>query len=227
MRRFPALVVVPLVLLATAGCGGSGPSNVPVLKAGGSTFVYPAMAKWAQEYRTLKNVEVSYQSIGSGAGIHGMLDKTFDFGCTDAPMDEAELKKARAAGGDVVHIPLLLGAVVPAYNLPEVRGDLDVHGRSPGRHLPGQDQEVERRRPPEPQPRGQAAGPGHHRGPPPGCQRHDLHLGGLPVQGQPGVEGQGRRRHRPLLAVRPGREGQRRACPAASTTRTAASAISS
>jgi phosphate ABC transporter phosphate-binding protein len=120
-----------LLAMACLGavCIGCGPSGTkPRLNAGGSTFVYPMMSKWAAEYDKAKSVEVNYQSIGSGGGIQQMTAKTFDFGCTDGPMNEEQLKKAQDTGGDVVHVPLVMGAVVPAYNLEEVKEPLIFSG---------------------------------------------------------------------------------------------------
>ena len=64
---------------------------------------------------------VEYESTGSGKGITGMTDKSLDFGCTDAPMSDAELKTAADVGGAVVHVPMTLGAVTPIYNLPDLK----------------------------------------------------------------------------------------------------------
>ncbi len=86
------------------------------------------MSKWAAEYDKAKGVEVNYQSIGSGGGIQQMTAKTADFGCTDGPMNEEQLQKAKDGGGDVVHVPLVMGAVVPAYNLAEVKEPLVFSG---------------------------------------------------------------------------------------------------
>ncbi len=86
------------------------------------------MSKWSAEYDKAKGVEVNYQSIGSGGGVRQMTAKTADFGCTDAPMNEEQLKKANEVGGDVVHLPLVMGAVVPAYNLEEVKEPLVFSG---------------------------------------------------------------------------------------------------
>jgi phosphate transport system substrate-binding protein len=98
------------------------------LNAGGATFIYPMMSKWASEYDKAKGVKVNYQSIGSGGGIQQMTSKTFDFGCSDAPLNEEQLKKARETGGEAVHIPLVMGAVVPAYNLAEASEPLQFTG---------------------------------------------------------------------------------------------------
>lgn len=124
MKRAPSLVWLGSVLLATVGCGGGQQR----LNGGGSTFVYPMMSRWASEYEKAGGVQVNYQSIGSGGGIQQMTARTFDFGCTDGPMNEEQLKKARQIGGEVVHIPLVLGAVVPAYNVQEVTEPLRFTG---------------------------------------------------------------------------------------------------
>jgi phosphate transport system substrate-binding protein len=112
---------------ALVGCGGCG-SGKPRLNGAGSTFVYPMMSKWAAEYDRSKGIEVNYQSIGSGGGIQQMTAKTADFGCTDGPMNDEQLEKAMEVGGPVIHIPLVMGAVVPAYNLPGVKEQLTFSG---------------------------------------------------------------------------------------------------
>lgn len=126
MKRFSLLAVV---CLAAAGCSFTGcGGGKPRLNGAGSSFVYPMMSKWAAEYDKAKGVEVNYQSIGSGGGIQQMTAKTADFGCTDGPMNEEQLNKAKEVGGAVVHVPLTMGAVVPAYNLPEITEPLIFSG---------------------------------------------------------------------------------------------------
>jgi phosphate transport system substrate-binding protein len=131
MKRLPGLAVLGVMVVAV-GCGGGGGGtaggSAQRLNGGGSSFVYPMMSKWAGEYEKAKGVQVNYQSIGSGGGIQQMTAKTFDFGCTDGPMNEEQLQKAKDVGGDVVHIPLTMGAVVPAYNLDEVKEPLTFTG---------------------------------------------------------------------------------------------------
>jgi phosphate ABC transporter phosphate-binding protein len=120
-----AVAFVGLGLAATiVGCG----SGKPRLNSGGSTFVYPMMSKWSSEYDKAKGIEVNYQSIGSGGGIQQMIAKTFDFGCTDSPMNEEQLQKCKDSGGEAVHIPLVMGADVPVYNLQEVNEPLKFTG---------------------------------------------------------------------------------------------------
>ncbi len=96
MKRMHGVAAMAAALLAlgVAGCGGAtvgpGPAagQATRLNAGGSSFVYPMMQKWASEYDKAGGVQVNYQSISSGGGIQQMTAKTFDFGCTDAPMND-------------------------------------------------------------------------------------------------------------------------------------------
>ncbi|MDE3061358.1 MAG: phosphate ABC transporter substrate-binding protein PstS, partial [Pseudomonadota bacterium] len=125
--RYSLMTLIALMLCALIMVAGSALAD-DRLNGGGSTFVYPIMSKWASEYEKAKHVQVNYQSIGSGGGIQQMTAKTFDFGCTDGPMNEEQLSKAKATGGDVVHIPLVMGAVVPAYNLPGIKEPLHFSG---------------------------------------------------------------------------------------------------
>jgi phosphate transport system substrate-binding protein len=116
---------LPAVIIAMiAGCGRAKPH----LNGAGATGIYPMMSKWAAEYHKLKGVEVNYQSIGSGGGIQQMTARSAEFGCTDAPMSEAQLREAQGTGGEVIHIPLVIGAVVPVYNLEEVKQPLRFSG---------------------------------------------------------------------------------------------------
>jgi phosphate transport system substrate-binding protein len=134
MKRASAIVGLGLCVMIPAieGCS-SNDGVVPAagtkrLNGGGSSFVYPMMSKWASEYDKKTGIKVNYQSIGSGGGIQQMTAKTFDFGCTDAPMTDEQLQKAEATGGKVIHLPLVMGAVVPAYNLPGIEQPLQFSG---------------------------------------------------------------------------------------------------
>jgi phosphate transport system substrate-binding protein len=85
------------------------------LNAAGATFPFPLIDTWRVEYQTVKpDVSVNYQSIGSGGGVKQFIEKTVDFGATDAPLTSEEILQAPNA----VHIPETIGSVVPAYNLP-------------------------------------------------------------------------------------------------------------
>jgi phosphate ABC transporter phosphate-binding protein len=126
MKRFIALTVTGLAglsLLTGSGCGGTSRLN-----GAGSSFVKPMMDEWAKTYRNEKKVEVNYQSKGSSTGIEQMTNQEIDFGCSDAPMNPQQLKTAEGKGGKVVHIPLVMGAVVPVYNLPGVEKPLQFSG---------------------------------------------------------------------------------------------------
>jgi phosphate transport system substrate-binding protein len=116
MKRFIVVAALGLSLLPTAGCSRKKDGDVR-LNAGGSTFVGPMMQKWKQVYNKETGVEIDYALKGSGQGISQMTAKTYDFGCTDGPMRPDQIDAAKKEGGDVVHIPLTLGAVVPIYNL--------------------------------------------------------------------------------------------------------------
>jgi len=129
----PSLVVIFLIslpLTVGVGCGGcskSGSGVSPRISAGGATFVDPIMQKWSAEYNTAKKVEIDYVSKGSGYGISNVTSRNLDFGCSDAPMVAKEIDAAKAAGGEVLHIPVTLGAVAIVYNVPEVK-DLKLNG---------------------------------------------------------------------------------------------------
>lgn len=125
----PRQVLIVGLLLGTcltSGCGGSQESGgsgrfaAVRINAGGSTFINPLMTKWAKVYLEKTGVRIDYSSTGSGNGIQQMINRTIDFGCTDAPLNEEQMAKAAGIGGEVVHIPLTLGGVVPAYNLPGI-----------------------------------------------------------------------------------------------------------
>src|ERR1039457_2970143 len=92
------------------------------LNGAGATFPYPMYSKWFSEYHKLHpDIEINYQSIGSGGGIRQVLAQTVDFGASDGPMSDDQLKEAKIK---IFHIPTVLGAVVPAYNVPGVSGEL-------------------------------------------------------------------------------------------------------
>ncbi|MBZ5705231.1 MAG: phosphate ABC transporter substrate-binding protein PstS [Acidobacteriia bacterium] len=85
------------------------------LNGAGATFPYPIYSKWFNEYhKAHPEVEINYQSIGSGGGIRQVLAQTVDFGASDGPMSDEQLGQAKV---HILHIPTVLGAVVPAYNV--------------------------------------------------------------------------------------------------------------
>lgn len=92
------------------------------LNGAGATFPYPMYSKWFSDYHKLhSDVEINYQSIGSGGGIRQVLAGTVDFGASDGPMSDEQLAQSKIK---ILHIPTVLGAVVPAYNVPGISGDL-------------------------------------------------------------------------------------------------------
>jgi len=92
------------------------------LNGAGATFPYPMYSKWFSEYhKAHPDVQINYQSIGSGGGIRQVLEGTVDFGASDGPMSDEQLSQAKVK---ILHIPTVLGAVVPAYNVPGVSGEL-------------------------------------------------------------------------------------------------------
>jgi len=92
------------------------------LNGAGATFPYPMYSKWFSEYNKLHpDVQINYQAIGSGGGIRQIINGTVDFGASDSPMTDEQLKDAKVK---ILHIPTVLGAVVPAYNVQGVSGEI-------------------------------------------------------------------------------------------------------
>ena len=119
MRKVLALALLALGL-AVAATNAQSPV---LLNAAGATFPYPIYSKWFDVYHSAhSNVQINYQSIGSGGGIRQLLAGTVDFGASDAPMTDEQLGQAKIK---VLHFPTVLGAVVPTYNVPGVSGDLN------------------------------------------------------------------------------------------------------
>src|SRR5258707_5076902 len=106
---------------AAAAGGEAGQIN-----GAGATFPNPIYSKWFSEYaKSLPDVRINYQPIGSGGGIRQLTAQTVFFGATDGPMTDEQLK---SAPGPIVHLPTVLGAVVPVYNIPEVTSGLKFSG---------------------------------------------------------------------------------------------------
>src|ERR1700732_3452188 len=113
-------VILPVALLVLLA--GSNAMAQISLTGAGATFPYPMYSKWFDEYHKLHpNIQINYQSIGSGGGIRQLLDKTVDFGASDGPMTDEQLQQA---GFKILHFPTVLGAAVPSYNIPGVTGEL-------------------------------------------------------------------------------------------------------
>src|SRR6266480_3750768 len=115
ISRIITLVLTAILSIAFAGCTGGGSSNEIRLQGAGATFPNPLYQKWLSEYgKTHANIKIDYQSIGSGGGIKQIQSRTVDFGASDSPMKDDDLK---AAPGPILHVPTVLGAVVITYNL--------------------------------------------------------------------------------------------------------------
>ncbi|MFZ0759344.1 MAG: phosphate ABC transporter substrate-binding protein PstS [Candidatus Sulfotelmatobacter sp.] len=118
MRRLTLLLLCAFVALPLAG--------QTTLNGAGATFPYPMYSKWFSEYHTLHpDIQINYQSIGSGGGIRQVTEGTVDFGASDMPMTDEQLAEAQAQLKiKVLNLPTVLGAVVPAYNIPGVSGEV-------------------------------------------------------------------------------------------------------
>jgi phosphate transport system substrate-binding protein len=124
IRAAITLTLLFAVALLIPACSGGQPSGggdagagggMTHLQGAGATFPNPIYQKWMSEYgKAHQNVRIDYQSLGSGAGIKQITEQTVAFGATDKPMSDDELKKAP---GELLHIPMVLGAVVITYNL--------------------------------------------------------------------------------------------------------------
>src|SRR3989442_12427541 len=120
-RRFLATLVCAAALVAGAG------AQTVQINGAGATFPYPIYSKWFSEYNKLHpTVQINYQSIGSGGGIRQVSNQTVFFGATDGPMTSEQLL---AAPGKILHFPTLLGAVVPVYNISNVKAELKFTGQ--------------------------------------------------------------------------------------------------
>ena len=143
MRRssdnwFIALAVILVAAVGLAGCGAPAtttavPAKPPAqsvnLTGAGATFPAPLYTKWFDEYYKLTGVKVNYQPIGSGGGISQITEGTVDFGASDGIMTEAQLTKAEAKNGPILHIPMTSGAVAVIYNVADITsGKLMLNG---------------------------------------------------------------------------------------------------
>ncbi len=90
------------------------------LNGGGSTFVAPLVEHWAGVYEKAHGIHIDYQGVGSSRGTDGILNGVYLFACSDSPLSDEQFAKAKADGGHIINVPLVLGAAVPAYNLPAV-----------------------------------------------------------------------------------------------------------
>ena len=114
-------------LKAGIAAGAVGLSSIAAfaqnLNGAGATFPYPIYSRWFNEFAKVNpSVHINYQSIGSGGGIRQVSEGTVDFGATDGPMNDDQIKSAKIK---TIHIPTVLGAVVPVYNLPGLNKELN------------------------------------------------------------------------------------------------------
>jgi phosphate transport system substrate-binding protein len=136
MKQLFATLVI-FALCSACGGGSSAPVSTnnaaPAASGGkiqlngaGATFPNPIYSKWFSEYNKLHpDVEINYQSIGSGGGIRQLTAQTVFFGASDAPMTDEQMKQAP---GKILHFPTVLGAVVPVYNLEAASAQLKFTG---------------------------------------------------------------------------------------------------
>jgi phosphate transport system substrate-binding protein len=113
-------VALTTALTAPRAAAQGGTVN---LNAAGATFPYPIYSKWFDVYHTAHpNIQINYQSIGSGGGIRQLQAGTVDFGASDGPMTDEQLSQSKFK---ILHFPTVLGAVVPTYNIPGVTAELN------------------------------------------------------------------------------------------------------
>jgi phosphate transport system substrate-binding protein len=124
MRSSISNLAIGLACAATLAAGAS--AQTMRINGAGATFPNPIYSKWFSEYNKLhSNIEINYQSIGSGGGIQQITKQTVFFGATDGPMTPEQLQ---GAPGKIMHFPTVLGAVVPVYNIPNMTAELKFNG---------------------------------------------------------------------------------------------------
>jgi phosphate transport system substrate-binding protein len=123
MKRIAGMLVATLLL---AGAGTVLADNPLSINGAGASFPYPMYSKWFDEYHKKNgNIQINYQSIGSGGGIKQVTEGTVDFGASDGPMNDDQLKAFQDKHGfGILHFPTVLGADVPTYNIPGVTSEL-------------------------------------------------------------------------------------------------------
>ena len=116
MKKLLWLIIAVSAVSFMAGTASA--EKLLLINGAGATFPYPLYSKWFYEYAKVdEGVNFNYQSIGSGGGIRQILAQTVDFGASDGPMTDEQLKQAP---GELLHIPMTAGAVVVTYNLPKM-----------------------------------------------------------------------------------------------------------
>src|SRR6266446_4080404 len=125
-------VVIVNVALAAALTVSVAWAQQILINAAGATFPYPMYSKWFDEFhKKFPKAQINYQSIGSGGGIAQVTAGTVDFGATDGPMTDMQMKDCQdKRGSAILHFPTVLGAVVPTYNIPGVTAPLNFTGET-------------------------------------------------------------------------------------------------
>jgi phosphate transport system substrate-binding protein len=123
MKRISGLLLAVFALAAMAWA-----QDPLLINGAGATFPYPMYSKWFDEYHKAHgSIQINYQSIGSGGGIKQVTEGTVDFGATDGPMNDDQLKAFQDKHGfGILHFPTVLGAVVPTYNIPGITAELNL-----------------------------------------------------------------------------------------------------
>jgi phosphate transport system substrate-binding protein len=157
MKRIAVLLLMTFCLAASFVARA-----VLSINGAGASFPEPIYSKWFDEYHKKDpNIQINYQAIGSGGGIKQITEGTVDFGASDGPMNDDQLKAYQDKHGfPILHFPTVLGAAVPTYNIPGVAGELNftpealagiflgkitkwndpaISGANPGVNLPGND----------------------------------------------------------------------------------------
>lgn len=140
MNRMKIILILIIAGVLLAGCVSKQPdegqpaTGTPIqpaktetvtLNGAGATFPYPLISKWSSEYNKIKpDVQINYQSVGSGAGINQITSRTVDFGASDAPLTAQEYANAKS----ILQIPESIGAVVVSYNLPGIEKGVKLSG---------------------------------------------------------------------------------------------------
>ena len=102
------------------------------IEGSGATFAFPLIDLWRVEYREISNVDLNYNSIGSGGGVRNHIEMLGSFGATEAPLNAGEAERAPGT----ITIPAMIGAISVAYNIPDIPSGVKIHRGRTLRHLP-------------------------------------------------------------------------------------------
>jgi len=121
MKTWPVLVALVAFSLTSCSGNGGGASETVKLQGAGASFPAPLYSKWFKAYgASHPNVQIDYQSVGSGSGVKSFIDKTVDFGASDAAMSSEEIGRVDPALGTQL-LPMTAGSIVITYNLPDIK----------------------------------------------------------------------------------------------------------